>query len=110
LSYKGETWDLYSGSIPRNLITWSVSDNSVATVENGKVVAVGNGYTYVYAEYEGQKVSCQVICSFKENTGVEGNGGVSEDGGGSSTMYFNGQVLNAARGNERAVIDFVYFK
>jgi hypothetical protein len=36
--------------------------------------------------------------------------GIPLDGGGSSTMYFNGQVLNAARGNERAVIDFVYFK
>ena len=32
------------------------------------------------------------------------------DGGGSSTMYFNGKVLNAAKGNERAVVDFVYFK
>ena len=36
--------------------------------------------------------------------------GVNLDGGGSSTMYFNGKVLNAARGNERAVVDFVYFK
>lgn len=32
------------------------------------------------------------------------------DGGGSSTMYFNGKVLNSAKGNERAVRDFVYFK
>lgn len=36
--------------------------------------------------------------------------GVNLDGGGSSTMYFNGEVLNAARGNERAVVDFLYFK
>ena len=36
--------------------------------------------------------------------------GVNLDGGGSSTMYFNGKVLNAAKGNERAVVDFVYFK
>lgn len=36
--------------------------------------------------------------------------GVPLDGGGSSTMYFNGKVLNAAEGNERAVVDFVYFK
>lgn len=35
--------------------------------------------------------------------------GVHLDGGGSSTMYFNGEVLNAARGNQRAVVDFVYF-
>lgn len=32
------------------------------------------------------------------------------DGGGSSTIYFNGKVLNSARENERAVVDFVYFK
>ena len=36
--------------------------------------------------------------------------GVHLDGGGSSTMYFNGSVLNAAKGRERAVVDFVYFK
>ncbi|MBP3398292.1 MAG: phosphodiester glycosidase family protein, partial [Erysipelotrichaceae bacterium] len=32
------------------------------------------------------------------------------DGGGSSTMVWRGTVLNAARGNQRAVVDFVYFK
>ena len=113
LSYKGETWDLYSGSIPRNQITWSVGDKSVATVDNGKVVAVGNGYTYVYAEYEGQKVSCQVICSFKEGSGVIGNGGVSEDGGGSSSGAVIGIVTatdalrvrsNPSTGSDSAIL------
>ncbi len=32
------------------------------------------------------------------------------DGGGSSTMYFKGKVINSAKGQERAVRDFVYFK
>ena len=36
--------------------------------------------------------------------------GIPLDGGGSSTMYFNGQVLNAARNGQRSVVDFVYFK
>ena len=36
--------------------------------------------------------------------------GVMLDGGGSSTMYFNGKVLNSAKNNQRAVVDFVYFK
>jgi exopolysaccharide biosynthesis protein len=36
--------------------------------------------------------------------------GVPLDGGGSSTMVFQGKVLNAANGNQRAVVDFVYFK
>lgn len=97
LQYKGETWDLYSGSIPRNQITWSIGDQTVATVDNGKVVAVGEGYTYVYAEYEGQKVSCQVICSFKESSGIQGNGGVSEDGG-SSSAASTGVIYNVTNG------------
>lgn len=36
--------------------------------------------------------------------------GVNLDGGGSSAMYFNGQVLNANKNNERAVVDFLWFK
>lgn len=32
------------------------------------------------------------------------------DGGGSSTMYFNGKILNSAKYNQRAVRDFVYLK
>lgn len=36
--------------------------------------------------------------------------GVPLDGGGSSTMVWKGKVLNAAKGNQRSVVDFVYFK
>ena len=36
--------------------------------------------------------------------------GVPLDGGGSSTMYFKGEVLNSANKKERAVVDFLYFK
>ena len=36
--------------------------------------------------------------------------GIPLDGGGSSTMVFQGQVLNAARGNLRAVVDHVIFE
>jgi exopolysaccharide biosynthesis protein len=36
--------------------------------------------------------------------------GVPLDGGGSSTIYFNGKVLNAAKNGQRAVTDFVMFK
>lgn len=37
--------------------------------------------------------------------------GVPLDGGGSSTMVWNGQVLNAVgEANQRSVVDFVYFK
>lgn len=36
--------------------------------------------------------------------------GVCLDGGGSSTIVFQGNCLNAANTTERAVVDFVYFK
>ena len=36
--------------------------------------------------------------------------GIPLDGGGSTTMYFNGKVLNAAKNGQRAVADFVMFK
>ncbi|MBR4017314.1 MAG: SH3 domain-containing protein [Oscillospiraceae bacterium] len=82
LSYKGDSWVLYSGSIPVEDITWSSDNESVVTFNNGKAVAVGAGSTNIHAEYEGQKVSCIVHCSFSNNnSGVAGNGGVSEDGG-----------------------------
>ena len=38
------------------------------------------------------------------------NFGIPLDGGGSSTMVWKGTVLNAAKENERSVVDFVYFK
>ena len=85
LSYKGESWVLYSGSIPKDQITWTSENESVATFADGKVVAVGGGMTTLHAEFNGQKVSCIVRCTFKESSGVIGNGGVSEDGGASTT-------------------------
>lgn len=85
---KGESWLLYSGSIGKTEITWSSDDESVATIEGGKVVAVGGGMTNVHAEYNGVKVSCIIRCNFSDESsdqGVTGNGGgVSEDGGGDS--------------------------
>ncbi len=88
-SAKGESWVLYSGDIDIEKITWSSDDNTVATFENGKVVAFGGGVTTVYAEYEGQKVSCIIRCSFEESSGHGGNGGVSEDGGGAASKTYS---------------------
>ena len=83
-SYKGESWVLYSGGIAKNLITWSSDDENIVTFVDGKAVAVGNGMTEVHAEYAGAKVSCIIRCKFTGTAGVVGNGGVSEDGGGST--------------------------
>ena len=40
--------------------TWSSSDKSVATVENGKVKAVGKGEATITAEVDGKKASCTI--------------------------------------------------
>ena len=41
-------------------VTWSSSDKSVATVENGKVKAVGKGEATITAEVNGKKASCTI--------------------------------------------------
>ena len=41
-------------------VTWSSSDKSVATVENGKVKAVGKGEATITAEVYGKKASCTI--------------------------------------------------
>ena len=97
-TYKGEFWDVYSGDIAKNLITYSSDDEKVATFADGKVVAVGGGMTTIYASYGDQKVSCLIRCAFKESTGVVGNGGVSEDGGSSGNastpVNLTGKIVN----------------
>ena len=83
-SKQGESWVVYSGKIAKTDIIWSTDNSNVATIDNGKVVAVGGGTTKIHAEYNGTKVSCIIRCNFtsgSENQGVSGNGGVSEDGG-----------------------------
>ncbi len=62
LGKNGDSWKLYSGTIPADQITWTSDDEKVATIKNGVVTAVGGGYTTVYAEYMGVKVSCIVRC------------------------------------------------
>ena len=97
-SKKGESWQIYSGDIGKTEITWSSDDETVATIENGKVVAVGSGMTNVHAEYNGTKVSCIIRCNFSDdssNQGVTGNGGgISEDSGGDSNSSGGYQLYN----------------
>lgn len=82
-SRQGDTWMLYSGSLTLSKITWTSDNEAVATIEGGKVTAVGGGQTTVHGEYNGEKVSCIIRCAFtsEPDTGISGNGSVSEDGG-----------------------------
>ena len=83
-SYKGESWELYSGDVPKNLVTFSSDDNAVATFADGKITAVGNGVTQVYAAYGNQKVSCTIRCVFNE----------TEASGEGSTTAMTGTIIN----------------
>lgn len=82
LFYKGASWNVYDGDIPVSEIKWTSDNESIATITNGKVVAVGPGSIQVHAEYQGQKVSCWVRCSFQadDDTNLPGTGGVTEEG------------------------------
>ena len=66
-------------------------------VSEGRYV---DGESAGLTKYECAKVILDLGCTY----------GVMLDGGGSSTMYFNGKVLNSAANNERYLVDFVYFR
>lgn len=78
---EGETFDIYNGSVDASAITWSSDNESIATVANGVVTAVATGSTTVHAEYDGQTLSCDVVCKlrfFKETTPAEGEDPVDQ--------------------------------
>jgi hypothetical protein len=70
---EGEKWILYDGAIPYADIQWTSEDINVATFENGVITAVGSGETMVHADYNGQRLSCRVVCNlrFFEGESVE---------------------------------------
>ena len=74
LAYVGDSWQVYSGIIPKSEINWRSDNESVVTVHEGKVVAVGPGHTVIYGEYEGVERSCIVHCSFSATGSGEESG------------------------------------
>lgn len=66
MTTEGETFRLYNGDVSAFEITWTSEDESVATIENGVVTAVGKGTTKVIAEYDGQKAVCIVRCNLPQ--------------------------------------------
>ena len=65
---KGETFEFETGDIGLSEITWTSDDPSVATVENGKVTAVGSGKTVIRGEYNGRTDSCIIRCGFEDGS------------------------------------------
>lgn len=82
---EGQSWLLYDGEISVSDIVWSSDDNRVATIENGKVTAVGNGDTTVTATYNNQTVSCIIHCKF--DNGSDDPGSISEATGENGNTY-----------------------
>lgn len=68
MSYKGEKWTLYTGSLSLSQIKWTSDDESIAKITNGTVVAVSPGTTEVHGEYNGVKATCIIRCRWSEET------------------------------------------
>ena len=73
LSGNGSYHDLYKKSeLDPTMIKWTSGDESVVQVTNkGRVIAVGNGQTWVYAQYGDQKVKCKVYVNGVINSDFE---------------------------------------
>lgn len=59
------TLQLYRGELDPAAITWSSSNESVATVKDGVVTAASLGSVTITAEYKGQTATCKVHVSQK---------------------------------------------
>lgn len=70
LFFQGDSWVLYNGVIPVTEVVWTSANPEVATIENGKVVAVSKGDTFVYADYDGNTYSCLVHCDIPDEPDI----------------------------------------
>lgn len=61
-SIVGESENIYVGTVPVEEVTWEIADESIVTIENGVLTAVGTGETTVTAKYEDQTMSCTAGC------------------------------------------------
>ena len=60
LLYNGESKTLKTNAGKKDTVNWSSSDTSVATVDNGKVQAVGTGTAVISVESNGKTDTCEV--------------------------------------------------
>lgn len=90
---EGESWLLYDGPVDVSNILWTSDDNNVATIDSGRVSAVGNGDTTVYGVYGDQTVSCSIHCNFDGEDTTEVTSNVSEATGDSSYKTYGPYTL-----------------
>ncbi len=79
---KGETARLTISGLSNVQVSWTSDDPDIATVDNGKVTAVGPGTTKVRAKFESQELVCIVRCNFPGETEKPG-----DENQGSSDSY-----------------------
>lgn len=82
---EGQSWLIYDGPVALEDIIWTSDNNEVATILDGKVVAVGNGDTTVHGTYNGTTVSCVIHCKLDEEATTSSN--ISEAGSDSKKTY-----------------------
>lgn len=66
----GESENIYVGTAPLDEIVWASADESVITVENGVLTAVGVGTTTVSATYRDQYMECTAGCLATDETSL----------------------------------------
>ncbi len=77
----GETKLIYDGPIPVEQITWTSSNEYIASVSNGVVTANASGPATITATYSDQSVTCEILCDIESSGNA---GGITEDGNGNS--------------------------
>lgn len=95
-------------------VTWSSSDENVATVVDGKVTGVGKGTATITAKVAGRKATCKVevtpelriVCSDYEERGYLPFG-TDEIGENGAVMFFpeNGEFIDELVGTEWSIAD-----
>lgn len=54
----GDSWEVYSGTLPKEYVAFSSDNPAVATFENGIVTAMGGGTATIHATYLDTTISC----------------------------------------------------